>query len=312
MSFIRIRDLIKLKRQREDTFEPWRDISIGKVTAVEGSINSARPGHLWVVLWGEDGSPTQVFNPGFTLAEGDWVKIGLDPKGPFRWTILKYWAGDVDPEFLGRIARHEIGLHGWNHQWPTEAAPGPDVVRIYQPALSLLKTEGNGTDLTISVQGLEYNTGGLQRSFLGGQADLTSSVPSTASHIRAVLVYIDTNTNTIQTIDGTSVLDNGAIEIPRPPVPGEGRISSYVFLITGQTAVVTATDVDDARDFLAGGTAASGGGDTLPVPAEDSMVLMSEFIGGQTPDDLEWIAAMPVISEDGTWMVGFDDKLVWE
>ncbi len=305
MSFIRIRDLIRLKAQRESTLEPWRDIALGKIVSVGGSINSSRPGHLWVNLWGDDGSPTQVFNPSFTLAAGDWVKIGLDPKDPFRWTILTYWAGDVEPEFLGRIARHELGLHGRNHQWPTESTAGADVVRIYQPALMPLKTEGNGTDLTLTIQALEYNTGGLQRSFLGGQVDITSSVPTTASHIRAVLVYIDTNTNTIQTIDGTSVLDNGAIEIPRPPVPGEGRISSYVFLTTGQTAIITAIDVDDARDFLAGGSTATGGGDTLPVPDEDGMVLMSD-------DVLDWIAALPVISEDGTWMVGFDDKLVWE
>jgi hypothetical protein len=294
-----------MKAQRESTFEPWRDITLAKVTPVDGSIIGSRPGHLWVVLWGEDGAPTQAFNPGFSLAEDDWVKIGLDPKGPFRWTILAYWAGDIEPEYLGRVARHSSGPHGWNHQWSTEATSGSDPVRIYQPALMLLKTSGNDTDLTITVQALEYNTGGYQRTFYGGQVDLTSSVPSTASHIRAVLVYLDTNTNTIKTIDGTSVLDNGAIEIPRPPVPSEGRISSYVFLTTGQTAVTTATDVDDARDFLAAGSDSASGGDTLPVPAEDSMVLMSD-------DALDWIAAMPVISEDGTWMVGYDDKLVWE
>jgi len=295
MSFLGLRDLIRAKLKHEEGFEPWRDISMGKVVAVEGSIN-AGPSYLWVNLWGDDGSPVTAFNENMTLLAGDWVKIGRSPKDPFRWSILGYWAGDIEPEYLTRISRHEVGLHGANHQMPTESTIGVDPVRIYQPALMPLKTTGNGTDLTITIQALEYNKGGYTKSFLGATYDLTSSVPSLANHIRAVLIYLDTNTNVINILNGSSVLDSGMV-VPRPALPSDGRISAYVYLSTGQTSISTADDIDDARDFLAGET------NEVPDPDSEGQVLMaSEF--------LTWVAGTPMISEDDAWMVGDDDLLV--
>ena len=297
MSFLKLRDLIRARKASDATKETWRDISLAKVVTVGGSIH-AGTANIWVVLWGPYGSPTQVFNPGLTLAAGDWVKISQSPKSPYRWSILEYWAGDVDPEYLGRIARHTVGLHGWNHQWPTESGIGADPVRVYQPALQLLKTTGNGTDLEVTIQTLEYNYGGVRRSYLGGTLDLTSSVPS-AGNIRAVLIYLDMAWNLAMSEDGTEVVDDSVTPIPRPVLPVNSRFSAYVILSNGQTTIVTANDVEDARDFLSGDTS------SIPATTEEGQVFMTNSI--LQP---EWVT--PVISEDDTWMVGDDYQLVWE
>ena len=296
MSFLKIRDLIRTRQSKEGTREPWRNITIGEVFEKDGSINGSQPGYIWINLWGPEGSPAQAFNPGFTLAAGDWVKVGSSPKSPYRWSILDYWAGDVEPEYLGRIARHTVGLHGWNHKWPSESGIGADPVRVYQPALQSLKTTGNGTDLTITIQPLTYNYNGVRRNYLGGTIDLTTSVPS-AGNIRAVLIYLNLPFNLVEIEDGTEVVDDSVTPISRPVLPSSSRFSAYVILSNGQTTIVTADDIEDARDFLAGDT------DFLSTPTAEGQVLMSN-------ESLQPIWATPVISEDDAWMVGDDDLLV--
>lgn len=298
MSFLKIRDLIRARKEHDSDFEPWRDITVAKVVAVEGSITASQPGYLWINLWGDEGSPTTAFNPGFSLAAGDWVKVGKAPKSPFRWSILEYWVGDIEPEYTGRVARHEIGIHGLNHQYPSEATIGVDPVKIYQPALQPLKTTGNSSDLTILIQTLIYIQGGIRRLYGGGTIDLTSSVPG-AGLIRAVLVYLDTISNLAKTVDGTAVADDSVTPIPRPTLPSNGRASAYIILANGQTTIVNATDVEDARDFLASDTSA------ISTPTAIGQVLVAnEYL------QPEWVT--PIIDENGYWMSGDDDQLVWE
>lgn len=297
MSFLKLRDLIRAKKERETTREPWRTITVGVVFEKDGSIYRGAA-YVWVNLWGPDGSPALAFNPGFTLAAGDWVKVGSSPKQPYRWSILDYWAGDVDPEYLGRIARHTIGLHGWNHQWPTEGGVGADPVRVYQPALQPLKTTGNGTDLTVTIQSHVYSFSGARRSYGGGTIDLTSSVPS-AGNIRAILIYLDMGWNLAMSEDGTEVVDDDVTPIPRPALPSNSRFSAYVILSNGQTTIVTADDVEDARDFLASDT------DFLPTPTAEGQVMVAD-------ETLQAIWVTPMIDENGYWMSGDDDQLVWE
>ena len=296
MSFLRVRDLIRARLKRSDSFEPNREITLGKVVAVNGSIYPAAPGLIWVNLWGDEGSPTQVFAAGFAVLAGDWVKISKNPKDPFRWSIIELWVGDIEPEYLGRVTRHDVGIHGLNHQMPTEATLGVDPVRIYQPALQLLKTTGNGSDLTVTVQTLLYTRGGVRRSYGGGTIDLTSSVPG-AGNIRAVLIYLDTASNLAKALEGTEVTDDDVTPIPRPSLPSNGRFSAHVILSNGQTTITTVDDVEDARDFLTGDDS------TLSGSTAEGQVLMSN-------EALQPIWATPVISQDDAWMVGDDDLLV--
>ena len=130
-----------------------------------------------------------------------------------------------------------------------------DAVKVYQPAIQSLKTTGNGTDLTVTTQALIYLVDGVRKSFVGAETDLTSYVPSTAGQTRRVLLYLDKSTNTLNVSSGTAV--SGAIPIPYPTAPADSIPSAYVKLTNAQTAVTTATHVEDARGFLTGNGATS-------------------------------------------------------
>jgi hypothetical protein len=164
-----------------------------------------------------------------------------------------------------------------------------------------LKTEGDGATLTISIYPYVYTKGGAYRYFAGQTVDLTSSVPG-AGLIRTVLVYLDRDAHSLETIDGATVLDNGIIPVPRPTPPAgvDARESAWVTLANGQTTITTGTDVLDARDYLDNGQE-----NALASPTAPGQVLMSD-------ENLLPFWATPVISEDFAWMANGDGELIVE
>ena len=300
-----LRDIWKQRLLVYSQLEMFTNVSPGEIKADENgstTFNEQGLSFTWVKLRGNDASRVAALNMTSITIDGTPVLVARDPKHPYLWQILGPDPAYIRADMALSISQYGTSIHGSNHQTADEADPGPDPVYVFQPMLYLLKTVGDGATLTVSTHPYDYNKGDISRYFAGADTDLTSSVPG-AGLVRKVLLYLDRDTNVLETVEGTTVLDNGVIPIPLPLPPAgvTATKSAWVTLANGQTTITTATDVDDARDFLN-----TGQDDALPAPTGPAQVLMTD--NGSLPF---W--ATPVIDEvEGTWMAGDDNELVWE
>jgi hypothetical protein len=97
-----------------------------------------------------------------------------------------------------------------------------------------------------------------------------------------VLIYLDTSLNALQIVSGASVGYGSASPIPYPDLPSGGIPSAYVQLYGGQTAIVTATHIVDARDYLGGSSGGSGSGNDFPT----RNVVVSQYAGIGSSDNV--------------------------
>jgi len=292
------RDIKILQASKRRTLEPVHTPVPAAVFEVNGSKDVAgKDGYVWVHEFGLNQSPAQALAGSLSVQAGDWVWVLKDPKEPAHWKIVGYFTGNLDPGVYSQVIRHLVGEHAENHQYPSETDPGNDPVLVYQPALQMLKTIGDGTTLTASVQNLIYHVNKVRRFFSGSTVDLTANVPA-AGFTRKVLVYLDITTNTIKTVNGGLVATGGAIPAPYPELPANAKPSAYVELSSGQTSITTATDIEDSRDLLN----IESQRPPIAMPTAESQILMSNA-------SLAWIAVFPVVGEDGN-IVTSEGKII--
>jgi hypothetical protein len=166
----------------------------------------------------------------------------------------------------------------------------------------MLKSVGNGVDMTVTVGPLYYGVGGSRAYFPTGVAsqdvDLTSYIPS-AGNRRRVLVYLDTSLTPGQLAVAAGAESPTAPEWP--DVPYSGIPSAYFTLLDTHTAIDMTADYTDARRFLDGG-----GGSSGVVPTEAGQMLFAN-------DQLEWEAGFLVMDPDTDEIVLDEDTgdLVW-
>ena len=250
-----IRDVRRLKAQQEQKFEPSHNRLWGVIVAIDGSTSPPhRPNMTWVDMYNKSNGRLAVLNDSTLYVEGTPVRLGPADKPPYV-KITGTYEESLNPVTTQEITNYNAPPHRINHQYESESNKGVDAVKVYQPAIQPLKTTGNGTDLTVTTQALIYQVDGIRKSFVGAETDLTSYVPSTAGQARWVLLYLDKSTNTPNVSSGTAV--SGAIPIPYPTAPADSIPSAYVKLTNAQTAVTTATHIEDARGFLTGNGASS-------------------------------------------------------
>lgn len=286
----------KAQKKRMSAFESTENVALAKIFEVDGSHKiQTRPGYVWIHEWGMPESPASALAGSVSVKAGDWVKVKRDPKNPYEWQIYDMWSGGLTPGNYSLIIRHMVALHGQNHQMPTEASLGVDPTKVYRPAMQELKCTGDGTTLTITVQAHTYIYEGVRKEFSGGLVDLTSSVPA-ASMKRRTLVYLSESTNALSIVDGTEVLSAGSTPAPNPILPSNGRASAIVELVNGQTSIVTADDVLDTRDWLAGG---SSSGSFLPSASGLGQILIYDSDGP--------VWGKPLIDDDDFSIVIDDD-----
>jgi hypothetical protein len=244
------RDLQVSRQRYFRAFEVRRNVKRARVIAIDGEVESThKPGYAHVVILGiPEGGQTTARIGNQQLEDDMPVLIARDPTNPFEWQILKVYTDEIFPSAAIKIVRYQVGDHADNHTWSTEANKGSDAVPVYQPALQPLKLTGDGTTLTVTVQGCIYYSGSIRREFIGGTLDLTSNVPGSGLK-REVLVYLDKTSNTLQTTNGTTVA-TGAPVAPFPTRPSNSRPAGWVNLTNGQTTVTTATHITDGRDAL--------------------------------------------------------------
>ncbi len=299
---------IQLSRQeRGKKFEGARGTVPAKIVSVNGSTTPAnRPNMTWIALWGRDENRTQAFNPTSQRAAGDAVLVSHSPSVDYQWQVIGPYYGDILRNENVNASRYASPTHGANHQIPTEDNPGPDPVNIFQPALMPFKATGNGVDFTLAVRPLIYLHEGIRRAFAGSAFDLTGFVPG-AGLARYVLVYLDPNFNSLNTVSGSTVPDSPAITPPLPTIPARGYPTAYVRLFGGQTAVVTSRDVLDARSFLAANEAflrLSGGTMSGNINLADNSFLRPVL------RDVAWAA--DVNSVTGTYTLDMEIGNAWD
>lgn len=287
-------EIKKAVKKQDAKYDPNRVIVPAVIASVDGETSPAnRPNQTWVDEYGVSSNYSLAWNWTGLNEAGIPVLISKSPKPPYDRTILGVnFAVLNQGQGNTNIPLLMLPRHARTHQWP-EGNPGRDVVRVYQPALMPLRTYPT-TGLVVAVYRLIYRAGVTTALFDGQLVDLTASVPG-AGLIRRVLVCLDRATNTILTVDGTPVLNNGIIPIPSPDIPDDTIPSADVLLAAAQVTI-TEADIVDRREFLERGES------DLPPATEIGQVLYSV-------DGVTFTAQMPLTNEYG-WMVNGDGILL--
>lgn len=257
---ITVRDLKEReKRQQSRAFEAFHDDIPAVIKSVDGNTRPpGQQGMTWVAILNQPESRVLVHNATTMDVAETPVWVGPEMKPPYRLEIKGLYFGGLSQESVSNASGLQVGDHGQIHQYPSETNPGPSVVLIFQPALQPLKITGNGSTLIVTVQPHVYVRNGRPVNFAGANVDLTASVPSVASTQRKTLLYLDETTNTIITLDGGTVPTGGAQVPSYVDLPVDARMCGYVTLSNGQTAVTTATHVEDFRDYQRGRAGTTG------------------------------------------------------
>jgi len=242
-----LRQAIRIKREGERSFETWRDIDLGVIVEVDGSVETGRPGFVWVREGGQDGGITQVFNAKAPTLTGHPVLIGYGPKEPFRRQIL-----DTNWEIIATHPDYDgdpyLPDHHKTHEWPDGKA-GRDPVTVYGRSLAALRTYPGASGLTVNVAPYRYEEDGSVVTFAGHAGyDISGSQPA-AGLARYVLIYLKTIDNTIAVVDGDTTVD-AATETPLFPAPPIGGLPSAWVRLDGATTSITESDIVDARMIL--------------------------------------------------------------
>lgn len=288
-----------MRKKARAEYAESSDLIHGIVFSISGSIYADRGSNfVWVHEWGINSSQKQAYlPPHISVWEGAGVLMQEAPRGPYEFEIVRVHGSPYPRAVMldsVNYRRAQMGNHGPNHQYPTEATVGPDPTLIWAPALQMLKSVGNGVDMTVTVGPLYYGVGASRAYFPTGTAsqdvDLTSYIPS-VGYRRRVLVYLDTGTGTLAVEAGAEALSNPAW----PDTPYGGIASAYFTLTATHTAIDMAVDYTDARRFLDGGIGA-----VLPTAAGQMLFANS---------DLEWQAGKIVTSGGDVVVSGGD--VVW-
>lgn len=250
MSSLIYRD-IELKRQKgAQQFEGRVERFLVKQVRLNGNLKvPGRPGYVYVQQIPEDDAPppVPVLCLGVQPREGltGWVERNRDG----LWEFVEFSRVIVNlPDYSGQTY---LPPHHLDHEWPDQK-PGPDAVNVYPRAHVPLRAEsGAGGGLTVDVAPLRYPVGATFVFFPGLLGlDLSASQPAVGL-ARYVGIYLDPATNTIGTVDGTTVVDAAPITPPDPSFP-RGCIPSAVVRLDGSQTIFTEPDFSDRRSPLRG------------------------------------------------------------
>ena len=190
MRYLDKRKLRWLRSVYTSAFEDKRKIHWGIIVSFQGSTTYTELGEswTWVMVFGRPESLVPMFNPTSLREAGTRVIVARDPRPPHRWRILS-----IDDSYSSDTAQvpfsqFSVGIHGESHQIFDENSPGSDPVYVGLPMLMPLKTEGDGTTLTVITHQYTYTINGAYRISYTQGTDLTSYVPGTANKIRRVLI----------------------------------------------------------------------------------------------------------------------------
>lgn len=291
-----IRDIVLEQREAINQKESKRNVVIGVLVSVNGSVNPpGRPNYVYFLEYNqpESGPPAVVFNDAVAAVDGLPVLVSSTPTPPFKRKVIGVYHDAVVENSQDDLGGFNIPLHAHTHQYPSETGVGRDPVLVYQPALQMLKTVA-ASGLTVTVNRLTYTYYNQTYFFVGANVDLTSYLP-TAGNKKAVLLYLNPATGVIEIAEGTEILATLLIPAPAPTIPANCIPSSYIEL-ESTTATIENTDIVDARSFLS-----SGGFNFTPRNVGD--ILLSN-------DGVTFEAGNPVVDASGNIVVDDDSHIV--
>lgn len=257
----KIANLADRRIVRQARYEPVRDVIPGIVYTVNGSFYVAGRGETYVYVH-EFGAyaPGQAYKPpGIIVWDGAGVLMMRSPKPPYGLEIIGTHVSPYPRSVVSstQIGRTDVSIHGENHQWPTDATKGIDPVKIWSPALQMLKAVPSETNMEVTVGPLAYLRGSIRYWFPTETVDLTSYIPA-AGKVVCVLLSLDTATGTIAVTSGATADDPfGTFHSLKPDTPIGNIPSGYFYLRGGMTTLDVLSDYLDARLWL--GSSSSGG-----------------------------------------------------
>jgi hypothetical protein len=242
-----LRDIIKARKQHERQFAKEQVVFNGKIALRNG--RTAVPGvfdHTWVVPEGES-EPVAVYNrsvKGNRVGRG--VQVGFAPYS----TILEILRGNIDT-IAGVVPT--AGLDLQSHAPSHRVRDGDDPLYIEDRAIVILLVYPTGqSGLKVKVSPYLYFKDGQAVRFNGHPAfDISAHEPA-AGLARFVLVYLDTELNTLGAVAGATAVDSEAVLPDLPDLPAGAIPGAFVRIAGGQTSF-SESDFFDARDFLGGG-----------------------------------------------------------
>lgn len=273
---VRLQDM---KSRQVRNLEPVQDYVHGIVFSISGSIFADRAGNfVWVHEWGDNASQAQAYLPAhLNVFEGAGVIMMRNPKNPYELEIIRVHVSPypraIEDHATTDIRRAQIGIHGVNHQYPTESTIGPDPVLVWHSALQIFKSVATGTGLNVQVGPLYYGVGASRAYFpaLPGDdvIDLSTYLPSAGKAVR-VLIYLDSSTGSLNVLSSAEVTIPGSPAYPDTPFGGIA--SSYFYLEDTYTSLDMTTDYMDARRWLTEG----GSGVALPAATAEGQMLFAD------------------------------------
>jgi hypothetical protein len=246
---IELRDIIEARKKRLDTKEPLHKPVPAVVVAVEGSIRHPwKPNHFWIKLYNQPEGITDALSKTISLVDGLPVWVEQSPKPPHTWIITSVYTEGVAENITINIGEYASAPHAPSHRVFSESSIGNDPLYIFQAAIKILKTDVV-SDLSVFINPYNYVYAGTRHGFTGQLLDLATYQPI-AGLVKYVLIYLDPTTGLIGVLEGTSVVDNNVVPIPKPSIPANVRPSAYVKLKGSATSLTMINDVIDCRDFL--------------------------------------------------------------
>ena len=237
-------------------YEPVHDAIPGIVFSIGGSIYVPGRGESYVYVheFGMRASMMHAFKPPNVIVwDGAGVMMSRSPKPPYQLEIIDTHVSPYPRVVVTQtqITRTAVSVHGKNHQWPTEATKGNDVFSIYPPALAMLKSVADGSNLEVTVGPLTYIRGTTRQWFPTELVDLTSYLPASGM-VKCVLLSLDIDIGTITVTSGATFDDPfGTYQPSKPDTPSGNIPSGYFYLRGGATTLSMINDYVDARLWLA-------------------------------------------------------------
>jgi len=251
---------IELARQRSaGQFEPKKERWLAKIVRFEGNLRvPSRPGFVYCQQLPVDDAPPPIPVLCVAVQARENLRVWVSKNNEGQWEVEAWWKGITSQGNYNLQAY--LPLHGRDHEWP-DRTPRVDAVNVYQRAIVPLRTmTSSAGSLNVRVEPYRYLKDGVLVLYSGDVAiDLSGSQPA-AGLARYVGVYLDTDTNTIGTVDGATTIDALPVEPDSPAFP-DGVITSAMVRLDGDQTTFNEGDFVDLRIFL--GAAETGGGSEL-------------------------------------------------
>lgn len=213
---------------------------------------SAIPNYVWVRINGRSSEVVQAYNE---TALDTWNLPIILERDSFKRSyriISKYVAITNDWQGISNI-----GKHGSQHSFSNTSTQGRDIVWIYrrQMVQPLLCRPKGPPDWTVYVEPDIYlDSNGNFTQWNGGSIDLSSYQP-TGPYAKFVTVYLNSSTNTLGVVDGTTFnyISPPVDKIPYIPEPTSPYcIPLAAVYIDSSTGSISWDNVYDLRVFLLG------------------------------------------------------------